>query len=73
MRPSSCLLLLSPSLRVALGVYVEESRDYAVGLVNLPAAAKQSSLQGEEFFWLKQSLIESASVFHLRERLHASF
>lgn len=31
---------LSPSLRVALGVYDEVSRDYAVGLVNLPAAAK---------------------------------
>jgi len=40
MRSSSCLLLLSPSLRVALGVYDEESRDYAVSLVNLPAAAK---------------------------------
>lgn len=31
---------LSPSLRVALGVYDEVSRDYAVGLVNLPTAAK---------------------------------
>jgi hypothetical protein len=28
---------LTPSLRVALGVYDEVSRDYAVGLVNLPA------------------------------------
>ena len=31
---------LSPSLRVALGVYDEVSRDYAVGLVNLPAVVK---------------------------------
>ena len=31
---------LSPSLRVALGVYDEVSRDYAVGLVNLPQPAK---------------------------------
>ena len=30
---------LSPSLRVALGVYDEVSRDYAVGVVNLPRAA----------------------------------
>jgi len=30
----------SPSLRVALGVYDEVSRDYAVGLVNLPAPSK---------------------------------
>jgi VWFA-related protein len=31
---------LSPSLHLALGVYDEVSRDYAVGLVNLPAPAK---------------------------------
>jgi VWFA-related protein len=31
---------LTPSLRVALGVYDEVSRDYAVGLVNLPSAVK---------------------------------
>jgi VWFA-related protein len=30
---------LTPSLRVALGVYDEVSRDYAVGLVNLPAGS----------------------------------
>lgn len=32
---------LSPSLRLALGVYDEVSRDYAVGLVNLPQASSK--------------------------------
>jgi hypothetical protein len=31
---------LTPSLRVALGIYDEVSRDFAVGLINLQPPAK---------------------------------